>query len=355
MKVANVFFESQHHNFSIFEFFSNIEVCDGISFFYIYFDRKGYFPEKNYVQHDKSMYFSANSEFLPWLNNSHVQFDVIIFHGMFNSTVWSFFSEHVDICKKSIWTVFGGELYEGLENIKPEKLLMLKNVVNNFKLVLTFTLDEQLILQSKLEYGGDVKRYVYIQDWDMPNAEPIGDFLGQQFNFGCDEKVVIVGNSGTPANLHIQVLERLYAQNFSGKILIPLAYGGDPDYLASIKSYLANWFEPNHYFILDGTIPNKLYRQLLSRIDCYILPHVRQQAGQHWMSAFASGKAVYGNPEGANYKKFETLGFNVGNIFEASFKDIDDDKLLFNCQLYRKIFSFESAKSIWVDAIRHTS
>lgn len=110
--------------------------------------------------------------------------------------------------------------------------------------------------------------YGSIEQTFLPGSQPGGTSLGQN---------ILVGNSATPANNHVEAF-RLLAKNKLGnrKIITPLSYG-DPKYKDAIipigMEILGNKFYP-----IKDFIPLEQYNKLILKCPIVIMNHRRQQA-----------------------------------------------------------------------------
>ena len=113
-------------------------------------------------------------------------------------------------------------------------------------------------------------------DFEKLDAE-FSDSIDKKYNFkkkGC--KLLLLGNSGTPTNNHLDLMIRLSEmkeQNF--KIICPLSYGS-PIYIKKIiekgKTLYGDRFVP----LLEFLKPD-IYFHILKQIDLAIMYHNRQQ------------------------------------------------------------------------------
>ena len=127
---------------------------------------------------------------------------------------------------------------------------------------------------------------------------------------------VMLGNSATPSNNHLDFLKPL--SNCSSQIdhlILPLSYG-DSSYGDSIQAR----FEESRMsitFLRELMLPEE-YETLLSQVDVLIMGHIRQQGLGNILKALQQGKTVYLHPDGINYKHFLSHGFSVRNTFDLA-------------------------------------
>ncbi|MEX1221987.1 MAG: TDP-N-acetylfucosamine:lipid II N-acetylfucosaminyltransferase [Idiomarina sp.] len=350
-KLLHVFFEAHHHNQPIYDLFKRFEQYGEIRSHYAYFDRKSFFPEQKFVPDKEAFYFSANKDFLPWLRASCQNYDMVVFHGMFNATLWSFLAEEAEISARSAWVVFGGEIYEGLDNVTPERLQLMRQASMALKYVLTFTTAEATIVRDQLQRSEPIGRYVYIQNWhpEELTEKPDTAVLPAELARLCSEPdMALLGNSGTPANHHVEVLSALAKSEFRGSILIPLAYGASEAYQSEVTEHARSLFPAERLYFLTEPLASDTYRYVLNQVNYFLLPHFRQQAGQHWLAALATGIPIFGEPQGANHQRFENLGFQVGDVFAPNFDTHYLASFAANRKLYREHFNIDKIYNLWL-------
>lgn len=350
-KLLHIFFEAHHHNQPIYDLFKRFEQYGDIRSSYVYFDRKSFFPEQRFVTNDEVFYFSANKDFLPWLRGNYHNYDIVLFHGMFNATIWSFLAEEAAIASCSAWVVFGGEIYEGLDNVMPERLQLMQQVTISFKYVLTFTAAEATIVREQLQRLNPVGRYVYTQSWHLGSSTEwpgITELSPELIRLCSEPDLALLGNSGTSANHHVEALSALANSDFRGSILIPLAYGANTVYQFTVTEHARSLFDAERLFFLTEPLASDTYRYVLNQVSFFLLPHLRQQAGQHWLAALATGIPVFGQPQGANHQHFENLGFQIGDVFAPNFDKNYLASFAANRGLYSENFSTDKIYSLWV-------
>lgn len=352
--LLHVFFEAHHHNEPVFKLFERFAEFGQMTSNYLYFDRGNFFPEKEYVPNDKAFYFCANADFLPWLRKEHLNYDLIVFHGLFNSTLWNFLATETAVAEHSAWVVFGGEIYEGLDGATPERLAFMQQTSSNLKHILTFTAAEADIIRAQLSRRESIQRYIYIQDWDLPahGNENLSRQLPSELETFCrSAPIALLGNSGTAANFHIEMLNALANADYEGAMIIPLAYGASAEYREKIQMHARTLFPSHKLCFLTQSIESDLYRVVLSRVNYYFMPHIRQQAGQHWLAALASGIPIFGHEDGANYQHFTDMGFQVGNVFAPQFCPAKLASFANNKNLYQQQFNFNKVYELWSDGL----
>lgn len=137
-----------------------------------------------------------------------------------------------------------------------------------------------------------------------------------------DAKNILLGNSSTPTNNHIEAIDRLAKLDLTGrKVIVPLAYG-DLVYREFILKYgrekLGDNFVPLFEFM-----PHEEYCQLLSSCGVVIMNHLRQQGVGNILIALMSGAKVFLNNTPV-YQGLTRWGVAVEEMESVSIKSIDE-------------------------------
>jgi len=120
---------------------------------------------------------------------------------------------------------------------------------------------------------------------------------------------VMLGNSATPSNNHLDFLVPLTTcPSPIDHLILPLSYG-DSSYGDSIRSR----FEESGLTltVLQDLMPLHEYEALMNQVDVLIMGHLRQQGLGNILKALQKGKTIYLHPEGINYRHFKSCGFAV--------------------------------------------
>ena len=120
---------------------------------------------------------------------------------------------------------------------------------------------------------------------------------------------VMLGNSATPSNNHLDFLVPLSTcPTPIDHLILPLSYG-DSSYGDSIRSR----FEESGLTmtVLQDLMPIHEYEALMNQVDVLIMGQLRQQGLGNILKALQQGKTVYLHSEGVNYRHFKPRGFAV--------------------------------------------
>jgi len=90
-------------------------------------------------------------------------------------------------------------------------------------------------------------------------------------------KNILIGNSADPSNNHLEVFSKIAKYNFGDrKLIVPLSYGGTPEYKEFVIAKGKALFGDNFVPLLDFMTLEK-YNQILSSCGFVIFNHIRQQ------------------------------------------------------------------------------
>lgn len=134
----------------------------------------------------------------------------------------------------------------------------------------------------------------------------------QSLNAKCSSGLtVMLGNSATPSNNHLDLLQLLSnCPSPIDHLILPLSYG-DSSYGESIHTRFEELGLTTT--VLKDLMPLHEYEALMNRVDVLILGHLRQQGLGNILAALQQGKTVYLHPKGINYAHFKSRGFVVRN------------------------------------------
>lgn len=121
---------------------------------------------------------------------------------------------------------------------------------------------------------------------------------------------ILLGNSATATNNHIDVLDVLKKNNIQLECMIPSSYG-DMDYLYKFKYTFSNI--PNLKF-LDTFMSKNEYIAMLKSCRVGIFGHIRQQAIGNLLFCMLQGSKIFLYKDSVAYKYFKKAGYIVYTI-----------------------------------------
>lgn len=183
------------------------------------------------------------------------------------------------------------------------------------------TLNKELNLQQQLIHRIDFMSTVLPSEYDLLSALkgfnakyfPFQYALRNDFSVESIENnasKILLGNSSTATNNHLDIINVLKANNISNECIIPSSYG-DTDYLVLLKQAVSD--VPNLSF-LDTFMPIEEYTNLLKLCRIGIFGHIRQQAIGNILMCMLQGSKVFLWRDSVAYKFFKKAGYIVYTI-----------------------------------------
>jgi hypothetical protein len=302
-------------------------------------------PKTRYV-HQKyiTQEIVKNSQVLDFYKRIAKNADWVIIHGM--NDVWAeFILKNKNI--KILYVIWGAEIYGNrylyAKNILGEKtknLLennskfslkdFLKMKFNSFRYGKSKSKEEVQLLNKqaiqkieniailyKEEIEGFYKNEILIKPI---NYLKFGYYPFEYFMDQVDSKVklgnnILIGNSSSYSNNHLEVFEHIKTFDLEDKkLIVPLSYG-DPVLSKQLLSKGQSLLKDNFYPILDF-MPLSAYTKLMQTCNVVIMNHYRQQAVGNIISAVYLGAKVFLNKENSAYLYLKGLGCHIYEITE---------------------------------------
>lgn len=280
----------------------------------------------------------------PFFIKSLEKYDLIVLHSFnwFNREVVA----HSSIPLKFVWIGMGFDyydiIYEDNESLYQEKTKeIVKNLPNKknttYNLIKT---SAKNIFGKNLEKEAIVKKIKFFSpvlenEYDMVASKFSFNFPEYiDWNYGVMEKMIegkmkhynindnniLVGNSASATNNHLEVFEFLKTQNLNGKkIICPLSYG-DFEYARILKNK-GNAYFGNSFLSLDEYMPYEDYISLISSCANVIMNHHRQQGVGNISAMLYMGAKVFLNkinPLYSYYKERGALIFEMDELYNDS-------------------------------------
>jgi len=248
--------------------------------------------------------------------------------------------------QKLTWLSWGYDIYEDMNGKLLEeetkkiisRSIELKSVIKNkilkpFKKRVIGTLDyiamdyeeEFKLIQSNYRTNARYQEFHYPNPIDftaLDNKTNIKDFpeLSKLNQF---ETLVLVGNSGTPNNNHLSILQLLKdLENKRFGVICPLSYG-NPGYIEKIIKIGYELLGERFIPLTDFLKPD-LYFALLNRVDVAIMNHYRQKGKGNIIPLIYLGKKVYLREDTTTYKALLSIGIQPGSIDKLVKGNVND-------------------------------
>ncbi|MDA0524842.1 TDP-N-acetylfucosamine:lipid II N-acetylfucosaminyltransferase [Methanococcoides alaskense] len=275
----------------------------------------------------------------PFFMKSLNKYDIIVLHSLsvFNQEIVA----HANPCLKFVWIGMGYDYYDLIyEN--PECLYqkrtrdivknlhikkksndgILKQIANN---ILHKQLEKKSIVEKinffapvlENEYEMVASKFAFnfpnYVDWNYGST--VRMIEGKIKHCKLNNNDILVGNSATPTNNHLEVFDFLRTQNLKGKkIICPLSYGNS-EYAHIIKNAASIYFG-NRFLAVDKFIPYDNYISIISSCSNVIMNHHRQQGGGNITAMLYMGAKVFLNTLNPFYTFYKGKGAVVFSLDE---------------------------------------
>lgn len=238
-----------------------------------------------------------------------------------------------DVCL--YWIFYGADLYSYLENIGKYELYdykvkgqknKLKNLVN--------------ILLGRYNYVACFcKELNFFCFWNYYDYELLCKnvkteakfklfyYVNTGKNYICDTPAendlqILINHSASFTGNHLTVIEKLASLSIGDmKLLLPLSYG--PDTHKKLIIAKANAMFPGKCSFLTDYMPIDTYYEVISKCQCAIMGHRRQEAGGNISFLLRNGKKVFLREDNTLLKYYRDLGCFIYS-FETDLKSKDD-------------------------------
>ncbi len=288
-----------------------------------------------------------------------VETDIIVIHSLSVEASCLFIS-NLRLLKKSAVVIWGGEIYahKVIPNSYVRRMKWLlkeelkKRCFSKVPLLLTFASNDYLLAQQYYNATGKQLDILYPSTVDISLLDK---YIREKKE--NSEVFIMVGNSATRTNNHIDALNKLSAyKNNRIKIIVPLSYGDRcyaEEVIARGKEIFGNKFIP----ITDFYAPDD-YAKLLSTIDVAVFYNDRQQATGNIEILSYLGAKMYLRTDTTMWTFYhdsqKCVFFSAFDIGEVSFEDFiqyNREDYLTNKEYFLRIWDNNYLKKLWENVI----
>lgn len=238
-----------------------------------------------------------------------------------------------------------------LVNIIFKDINKLINKIDYFAPVLY---EDYVLFKNSIKFKTSIK---YIE-WNYGTLEE--NFV-QDFNLKVKANNILVGNSASYENNHLETFNLLKKFNlFNRKIIAPLSYG-NKKYCQEIINYGKNIFKDNFYPLVDF-FDLKDYINIISSCNIVIMNHKRQQALGNIITMLYAGAKVFLDKENTIYSFFKRNGvyiFTIDDINQQNLDSkLDEDKIIKNREILINLWGektiLEKTKNLFETLLKYT-
>lgn len=157
--------------------------------------------------------------------------------------------------------------------------------------------------------------------WFPFSYYPLNKIIGNNSDLVSGQNILL-GNSATSSNNHIDILDVLSKADLSDrKVICPLSYG-DLEYARQLNLYGSELI-PESFFALNKFMELKEYNELLNTCSICIMNHQRQQAVGTVMAMIYKGSKVYLNKHNTLYPFLKRMGIEIKSTNDINPEHID--------------------------------
>jgi len=281
--------------------------------------------------------------------------DKVILHGFGAILPWYFPLYYVGI-KKSSWVIWGWDLYHyKVKEKNPILKIMwwLRDILlNEIPEIIRYIREEFILAKEAYNINPDYKFAFYPNPLNFEMLDRAKDNKGNSNNKINKKIRILVGNSASPTNNHIDIFEKLCRfKKKDIKLIVPLSYG-NMKYAEKVKKVGEDFFGEK-FIPLNKKLSPEKYSEVLSSVDVCVMNHNRQQGMGNIKALLYLGKKVYiryGYPHQKFLSNNNIKVFNTDDILKESFEEVvhmDSRIRIKNTERIKKIFSEKSCFDSW--------
>ena len=303
-------------------------------------------PFKLIKAHAKDVLVMERDKILDFIVNGG--FQLVVFHSLTRDKYELVLQIPADI--KVLWSAWGYDIYEPwldmppvypIELYKPLtqelfKSSLVKRLMRKIRNVLFYKkhkeelielrrkVQSEIDLQSRLikriDYMSTILPYEYelLSKFKGFHAKYVpfhysgksGKSINQEEYISENADMILLGNSATATNNHLDVLNVLKEREIQNQCILPCSYGKD-DYLEKLKNSVSH--KPN-IRLLDTYMPLDEYTNIMKSCRIGIFGHMRQQAVGNVRICIMQGCKIFFWRDSILYQYFKNAGYIVYTI-----------------------------------------
>jgi hypothetical protein len=295
---------------------------------------------------DYLFYYSGEQALKPILKIIN-NYDLVVLHGL--SSLQSKLVLKANNNVKFLWLLFGGEVYSnpfifgdsiyGDKTLKkfvkkpfrkikylfrPIMELINKKLFSFYSIKLAAKKIDYLAILHKEDYELFLKKRIIRSKTKHITFTyyPIEFIFNNNKDVLINNNNILLGNSATPSNNHLEAFEIIKKLNISKrKIITPLSYG-DNNYAEEVVKYGENIFEDNFQPLLTF-LPLEEYNKIIQSCGIVIMNHYRQQAIGNVLASLWLGSKVFLDRRNTFYHYLKRIGCVVYSVDELNDDNLD--------------------------------
>lgn len=269
------------------------------------------FVEENNIEIVEDSFINIIKEFTSKIYKA----EKVILHSLFDYKIVFLLYFQPWILKKCYWVVWGGDLYYYKFRKKSFKSNIYewarRKVIRYMGFIISSINGDYKLAKEVYNTRAKWLEGMYPSHIDFS----LLDGVSENYNKNKDKKVILVGNSATPTNNHIDALKFLAKyKNENFQIICPLSYGSYEDYKKEVINFGNKIFGDKFKPLLRFMEKEEYAKTILNKVDIAIMNHDRQQAVNTMRVLLYLKRKIYLREEVSPYKQFQSLGAKVYDI-----------------------------------------
>lgn len=272
-----------------------------------------------------------------------------IIHGLFDRRIILLLSITPWLLKKCSWVIWGGDLYGDVHlsyskrSLKGTLFFKLKKfVVSRFGNIVFLSPGDELIFERVYKVKCRYLFGMYVNPVTIEQLDEAKQGLEIPTNRGVTK--IILGNSATTSNCHLEALEQLSSfKDRAIQIIVPLSYG-DKNYAELVIKHGRLIFGDKFIPLLDFMTSDE-YAKLLASVDIGVFYNDRQQALGNIYALLYLGKKIFIRSDISSWKyltEFFNFGINdslnINSMEYGQFIKVDEEVSKDNNKMSEKYF-----------------
>lgn len=295
-KVIHVFADTPHHYIPMQQFFSTQCKPSCEQLFWV----KSAAPINGFTNYEN------NDELFALLNNVDKNAQVV-FHGLFDMHTWKKLLFN-SIVKRSSCVLWGGELYRHTKAGRTIKQRIVHGLhallINRFKQVFALNQGDAQLAQKVFK-----RKHVAVLPYPLIGMQVIKRDGAEN----TSEQVIkiLVGNSASPSNNHIDALNKLaHLAGDNIEIVMPLNYAGEPEYVERVIKHAHSLFK-DKVTAITSMLSKTQYDALLNEVSMTVFAQQRQQGLYVAYAMLLMGKPLFLLGSTSSFTNLSALGFKL--------------------------------------------
>lgn len=304
--------------------------------------------------------------------NKYENSDAVIFHNLIKRYKWNIL-KHIPQKTKKVWIAWGADIYGSgklaesfyrpLTQKHARRIRKTNSTLKGPLRDILFNLGSLAPLNWRISLGinDNIQNYfkyidyispVIYEDYELlkklypktkfkylPFRYNVANSLFSNINQPITSgKNIIIGNSASPVNNHLDAFELLKNIKLGNdqKIIVPLSYGGDKVYIASILKKGQDYFN-DHFYPISDFLPKEEYNHILQSVGFGFFNSLRQLAMGNIYTLLFMGAKIFIDEKNPtfNFLKRNKLNFcslnqNIIEIQNEMTRPMHEDEIIKN-------------------------